>query len=646
MKQVFFIIILLLSDIGFSQEIPSKDKPKKSLLQTEEQKAKLASQKAPITSYKIITIERDTTFVDTSLTIQDEYEYNFLRKDNFGLLPFANEGQPYTALKFSPRKGVLPNFGFKTKSQFFEEANQIDYYSVATPMTELYFKTVMELGQSLDALITTNTSARFNISLSFKGLRSKGKYLNQLNSSGNFRFTSSYNTKNKRYFAKFHFTGQDILNSENGGVVDLDNFTSNDDAYDERVRLSVYLKDAFSFQKGKRVFLDHSFKFNQAFSLQHQSSLENKFFEYNQQTIATTIQTGVNQSININRFGNSFNPIINDQVNYKRSYNKLGLHYQQKSFGAVTIFVDDSRFNHYYGKVIISPTQAIPSRLKQNLNAIGAQYAIDKTIWKANIVYSKSISEQPFSSLDATAKYQINTKNQFSVQLTNLSKLPDNNFQLHQSSYENYNWYNQFKNENTNNISINAKTQWAAATANYTNLRNHLYFTDSSTNINTLLITPKQYQDNINIFSLQLKREIKYGKFALDNTLLYQQTKQTEQIINLPKLVTRNTIYYANYFYKRALYIQTGVTLNYFTKYNANDYSPILSEFFTQNNTQIGNFPMLDFFINGRIRQTRIFIKAEHFNTLFATKNNYLTAPNYPYRDFIVRFGLVWNFFQ
>ncbi|HBK84363.1 MAG TPA: hypothetical protein DDZ41_12365, partial [Flavobacterium sp.] len=25
---------------------------------------------------------------------------------------------------------------------------------------------------------------------------------------------------------------------------------------------------------------------------------------------------------------------------------------------------------------------------------------------------------------------------------------------------------------------------------------------------------------------------------------------------------------------------------------------------------------------------------------------NYYTAPNYPYRDFMVRFGLVWNFFQ
>ncbi len=75
------------------------------------------------------------------------------------------------------------------------------------------------------------------------------------------------------------------------------------------------------------------------------------------------------------------------------------------------------------------------------------------------------------------------------------------------------------------------------------------------------------------------------------------------------------------------------------------DYSPVLGEFFTQNSVENGNFPMLDFFVNARIRQTRIFVKAEHFNSGF-TGSKFYSAPNTPYRDFMVRFGLVWNFFQ
>ena len=72
--------------------------------------------------------------------------------------------------------------------------------------------------------------------------------------------------------------------------------------------------------------------------------------------------------------------------------------------------------------------------------------------------------------------------------------------------------------------------------------------------------------------------------------------------------------------------------------------SEVQAEFYTQNNQEFGGFPRLDFFVNAKIRQTRIYLKAEHFNAAF-TGYNYYFAPNNPYRDFTVRFGLVWNFF-
>jgi len=71
----------------------------------------------------------------------------------------------------------------------------------------------------------------------------------------------------------------------------------------------------------------------------------------------------------------------------------------------------------------------------------------------------------------------------------------------------------------------------------------------------------------------------------------------------------------------------------------------VLSEFHLQNNQKIGDYPVLDFFINAQVQRTRIYLKAEHFNANFGKTANYYSAPNYPYRDFIVRFGLVWNFF-
>ena len=57
--------------------------------------------------------------------------------------------------------------------------------------------------------------------------------------------------------------------------------------------------------------------------------------------------------------------------------------------------------------------------------------------------------------------------------------------------------------------------------------------------------------------------------------------------------------------------------LTTFTKYYADYYNPLISEFVTQNYREIGEFPRFDFFFNAKIQQTRVFIKVEHLKQLF-----------------------------
>ena len=251
----------------------------------------------------------------------------------------------------------------------------------------------------------------------------------------------------------------------------------------------------------------------------------------------------------------------------------------------------------------------------------------------------------PLRNLDAHLTYKINDKNNLTFQYQNISKLPDNNYSLNQSSYINYNWSNDFKNEKINNIIANANTQWVSASLQISSFNDYLYFADKEQLQNQQLIKPYQYDKTINYLSVKVSREFKFRKFALDNTILYQKVDQQDNILNVPELTLRHTLYYTNRFFKRNLQVQTGIIANYFTKYYANDYNPIVGEFFTQTNKEIGDFPMLDFFINARIRQTRIFLKAEHFNSSF-TGNTFYSTPNMPYHDFMVRIGVVWTFFQ
>lgn len=647
MRIVFSALLVLCSFFAFSQE-PVKEKPKKSLVKTAEERAKALARKAPITSYRIITLERDTTYVDTSLTIKKEYEYNYLRKDIFGLLPFANEGQTYNVLDYGVHTfSPYPEFGYKAKHFNYLEVQDIKYYSVATPITELYFKTVMEQGQNVDALVTLNTSERFNLSVAYKGLRSLGKYINQLTSAGNFRFTSSYNTKNKRYYAKAHFTSQDFLNGENGGITNTENFEGDDADFKQRARLEVYLKDAKSFMRGKRVFLDHSFRINGTAGannlyVTHQFNYENKFFEFNQATVTSSVRGTA-----LNRFGASYvTSGINDQTKYNRMYNKVGAVYENTSLGKFQFYVDDYKYNYYYNTVFILADQTVPSSLRDEINSFGAQYEYQKKRWNGRFLYSNSITNQSLTNIDANLTFKVNERNKISFEYQNMNKLPDHVYELHQSSYLSYNWFNEFKNEKINNIKVNAETQWADVSVQAAVFNNFLYFSDDNPDQDVQQVSPKQYGGTINYLSVKAHKEIKYWKLGLDNTFLYQKVDQSDAILNVPEFVTRNTLYYSDYYFKRALYMQAGVIFNYFTKYKANDYNPVVGELFVQDIKEIGDYANFDFFVNMRIRQTRIFVKAEHFNSGFGWRNTYYSAPNYPYRDFLIRFGLVWTFFQ
>ena len=665
LKRFFIFITLFLSMFSFAQRkqvlnssVNRKSNNLNSTISNDTIKnTKSTSGKfirATIDSYKVFTIENDTTYLDTTVTIRKEYIYNYLRKDNFGLLPFANEGQTYQTLDYGLNEfSSYPEIGFQGKHFNFLQARDLKYYSVATPLTELYFKTVMEQGQNLDAFITVNTSKNFNFSLAYKGLNSLGKYVNQLSSTGNLRFTTNYNTTSLRYQIKAHFTAQDISNGENGGIVNPENFESNDSKFKERARLSVYNEDATSLLEGNRYFIDHHFRINKKQAnnnifIDHQFNFENKFFQYTQKTIASTIIQEIgNPNLVFNRYGDSYvGANIDDKTRYNRMYNKVGATYENILLGKFQFFVENFNYNYYYKTLIVyTDGSVIPSSINDRINSIGGSYTYQKGRWNGVATFSNSISNQPMRNLDVKANFQIDEENSVGFKLQNTSKIPDHVYNLYQSSYKSYNWSNDFNNEKVNNIEAVAETKWLNASAQISTIEDKLYFENTSTDANQIIISPKQYGGTIKYFSLKLSREFRVGKFALDNTFLYQQVEQNDPILNVPKFTTRNSFYYSDHLFKRALFLQTGFTFNYFTKFYANDYNPIVGDFYIQNQKQIGEFPMLDFFINAKVRQTRIYLKAEHFNTLF-TKPNFYSAPSYPYRDFIVRFGLVWNFFQ
>ena len=603
----------------------------------------LKNPKAKIQDYLIISHKNDTTFVDTTLTIQKEYKFNYLRKDNFGLIPFSNLGQTYNSLTYNFKNtSIMPGFGARARHFNYMEVEDINYYRVPTPLTELFFKTAFEQGQLVDAFFTVNTSPQFNFSIAYKGLRSLGKYQHILTSTGNFRFTTNYRTKNNRYSVRGHMVTQDLLNQENGGLKDdpsVENFESGVEEFLDRSILEVNFENAESILRGKRFHLEHTYKIikkkdslsKNKLSLGHIVSFEDKYYEYDQSAANTF-------------FGDAFkNSGLKDRATLENFYNQVQLNYSNNIIGDLQFNITNNNYNYGYDKLVVLNGNTITNRLKGDIFSAGGKYHKQYRGFDLQGELGINVSgDFDGNFLKGKASFKLNDDISAIASVNHSSKAPNYNTLLYQSDYISYNWQNNFNNTETEQLAFQLKSKKIAnISADYSTISDYVYFKKDETSNQ---IKAFQNSNSISYLRVKLDKEIKVGKFALNNSILYQNVKDKDSILNVPEFTIRNTLYFSSHLFKKAMFLQTGVTFNYFTKYYMNAYNPLLAEFYVQTEREYGDFPRLDFFINAKIRQTRIFLKAEHFNSSL-TGYDFYSAPNNPYRDFTVRFGIVWNFF-
>lgn len=600
-------------------------------------------EKPAISLYKIISADRDTTIVDTSLTIQRKYNFNYLRRDNFGLLQFSNVGQTYNSLTYSfDRKNLIPLFAAQSHHFNYQEKDEVSYYQVPTPLTELYFKTAYTQGQQLDAFFTVNTSPQLNFSLQHKGVRSLGKYQHILTSTGNFLFTTNYHTKDNRYGIRAHLAAQDILNQENGGLrpSSLQLFINNDPETRDRARLDVKFEDAENKLLGLRFYGDHYYRLIQQrdssgyslLTLGHSISRETRRFRYSQKNP-------------FREFGPAYkNSNLSTTTKYQDFNTAVYAEFDNSILGKITAWTGYTNYTYGYESVLILDSGRIPNRLKGDIAEAGGAYT--KTYrgfelsGKGAINFSGNLTG---NYLTGSASFRFLEDYEAKASVSLHSTAPNFNFILYQSDYKNYNWKTEFNNVKTQELEFELKTpKFGNARVSYTGIDDYTYFGIRATDSTP---TPMQHSGRVDYLKVQLRKEFRFGKFGLDNTIVYQDVFDGGSVFNVPKIITRNTVYYEDHWFKRALFLQTGVGFNYFSKYHMNAYDPVLAEFYVQNDQKLGGFPLVDLFFNARVQQTRIYFIYENFTALFGGKRDYFSAPGYPYRDNVLRFGLVWNFF-
>lgn len=602
----------------------------------------LLNGKTKYTDYKIFSFNRDTTYIDTTLTLKKEYQFNFLRKDLFELLPFHNIGQTFNRLGYDfTAKNPYPDIGYSGKQFFYQGVEDIKYYEVPTPTSEIMFRTTLEQGQYLNSFFTLNFSKRLNVSIAYTGLRSLGKYRRSLVSQGFFRSTLSYRSKNEKYRIRAHFASHDLLNEESGGLTDtaLTSFLTDDPNFTDRARLDVQLDGTENFFESKRLYFEHDYRLLRSqdsaktidFSnlrVGHSVHVESKSYQFEQTAVDTDV------------FGpTSFTGAVNTIARHNFFKNQFFLDFNSKYIlGQFRVHTSLLNFEYGYEGIINQTSNITTRKLRGDAIEIGASwnakiknFSLNAT---GNLIPGNGRLGGNFIKGEAT--YKKDSLFTLKGELLLNSRAPDFNYLLHQSVYDTYNWQNNFDNIQTRTIGGSVNSKWIDAAVHLSNIDNYTYFGVDN--------QPYQSNEAVNYLKVKASREFKFRKFALDNTLMYQNVSSGSSVFRVPEFVTRNTLYYQDYWFKgKPMLVNIGATFKYFTKYNANSYNPLLAEFTLQNTDEIG-FSTVDVFFNAQIRRTRIYFKVDNVLSEFSNRN-YFSAPGYPYRDFVIRFGLVWNWF-
>lgn len=156
----------------------------------------------------------------------------------------------------------------------------------------------------------------------------------------------------------------------------------------------------------------------------------------------------------------------------------------------------------------------------------------------------------------------------------------------------------------------------------------------------------KQYDGNVQIISVDGRVDLTTPWINLENNVVWQHS--TSDILALPAITLYHNLYYHGTWFK-ALDAQIGVDLRYHTSYYAPILNPATGQFCAQTEYKIGNYPIMNVYINFHVRSLHLkfFAHYTHLNHLFMRKNtDCQIMPFYPYTPDVFRAGLAWSFFK
>lgn len=581
--------------------------------------------------------------VDTSIVNLDESTYTYGENE---WQVIGNTGLAAYALSFP----LQNRFGFKMGMTQFDpyrfEMDKIRFFEQKRPFTQIR----MDIGLERDMHIQAAHAQKFKNGLSFgvdyHRINSQGYYQNQKSNDNCFNLYLRYQRPSNKWETNLLFTMNNILAAENGGF-------SEDIVALNETAVTKELYDVYSLN-GKNHYRDFDFKFIQRFNLGTKYNTK-----INDSTEITLFQPRFAVDFALTAGTNLFEyyepGIYDDSVAYYKTFDLTGdslknrttdthwgaeiwlnyLGYKQFSTSPKNDFyLMNIGLDFEQHKLKQSNTYHIYSDLALKANFQSNPAVNSKLNWMLNAKYG--LFGFIAGELTADVKISYPLRNWLPEAHAGYSSVKPGYRQMQYDQYPDFSYTHLFSNVKTITVGASIlQEKWKLKVyGDYFILNNYVFMNDS--------FEFEQLNKSLSLVKFGLIKNFEFKHIHLDNEVKAQWISDKNSFA-LPNLLLKHSLYYQNRMFKKKLEFSVGIDLRYKTNYYSPGYNPVLGYFYEQRSLKERQLPVLDAFINFKVKTMRFYFKGINLTEGLGQLGNY-AAYRYMIEPRNFRGGVMWRF--
>jgi hypothetical protein len=587
--------------------------------------------------------EPEKHFVIDSSIFGIQY-YNVVQRDGIEYRNTGNSGGAAYPLVFSTNRSTGFNLGYNQFDVYRYHKDSVRYYQVIRPYAEVTMVIGLKNEQMFGAKFANQHKGVFYYGVDFRRISSKGIYPNSTTNDNGFNLYGIYNSKNKRWNVQMDMIFNSFKVNENGGLV-LNPF---DSSYFQKTLVPVALDVAQNKYKQLDFYVKGSYNIGKKYvERKEDSTTVPKLMTVFKMSYQFNVESNKNRFRDLQPDSNYYHEfwlkdsVFND-LNYVKVGNAVILDYYARKLTSDTSYSEknfiataEAGFDYF----LLNQNQ-----LKSNTsNFYVAGNFRSNAASGSRIFYKGAVKYFPYGwnqhdlLADAIAGFDFGKFGMLSGNAT---------YQLKEAPYM-FERYTSHPVDWSFNL---PKTKLFGVGGKYQNPKYGLVADFNYYVVDHLPVYPGLSFPYINgneeiVFVAHAANRNGFYGLHLDNDVWFTSAplnglvKQT-----FPMLVTKHSVYYERRIFKKALWFAIGFDLRYNYQNYAPYYEPFLGAFYPVG-YQLKSFPVLDWFLNVKIKTVRVFLKVENISSSFGPKG-YFSLARYPAPDVSFKFGIKWRFFE